>query len=100
MGVEKRDAQSFLLGLPFSFTAGSDNGKTNVTALRLFQDWGNGDAEHALALRSTFSIGLPILGATVANTGTQPSGKFFAWLGQAQYVRRIYRDWDAVLRAS
>jgi hemolysin activation/secretion protein len=100
LGLEKRDAQSFLLGSPFSFTAGADNGKTNVTALRLFQDWGDRDAEHALALRSTFSIGLPILGATIANIGTQPSGKFFAWLGQAQYVRRIYRDWDVVVRAN
>jgi hemolysin activation/secretion protein len=28
-----------------------------------------------------------------------PSGKFFSWLGQAQYVRRVYRDWDAVIRS-
>ena len=97
VGLEKRDAQSFLLGQPFSFTAGSDNGKTNVTALRLFQDWGERDAEHALALRSTFSLGLHTLGATVESTG--PSGKFFSWLGQAQYVRRVYSDWDLVLRS-
>jgi hemolysin activation/secretion protein len=96
--LEKRDAQSFLLGQPFSFTAGSDNGKTNVTALRLFQDWGEHDADRALALRSTFSIGLPVLGATVESTG--PSGKFFAWLGQAQYVHRVYSDWDLVLRSN
>ena len=100
LGLEKRDAQSFLLGSPFSFTAGAQNGKTNVTALRLFQDWGERDAEHALALRSTFSIGLPALGATINDTGTQPSGKFFSWLGQAQYVRRVYRDWDLVLRSN
>jgi hemolysin activation/secretion protein len=98
MGLEKRDAQSFLLGSPFSFTAGSDNGRTNVTALRLFQDWADRDAEHALALRSTFSIGLDALGATVTDTG--PSGKFFSWLGQAQYVRRVYRDWDLVVRSN
>jgi hemolysin activation/secretion protein len=98
IGLEKRDAQSFLLGQPFSFTAGSDNGRTNVTALRLFQDWGERDAEHAFALRSTFSIGLDTLGATVTDTG--PSGKFFSWLGQAQYVRRVYRDWDLVLRSN
>jgi len=98
VGLEKRDAQSFLLGSPFSFTAGSDNGKTNVTALRLFQDWGERDAEHALALRSTFSIGLDALGATVTDTG--PSGKFFSWLGQGQYVRRVYRDWDLVVRSN
>ncbi|HVH79606.1 MAG TPA: ShlB/FhaC/HecB family hemolysin secretion/activation protein, partial [Stellaceae bacterium] len=95
--LEKRDAQSFLLGSPFSFTAGSDNGKTNVTALRLSQDWIDRDADHALALRSTFSIGLHALGAT--DTGTAPSGKFFSWLGQAQYVRRVFWDWDLVARS-
>jgi hypothetical protein len=35
--LERRRAQTFLLGEPFSFTAGSDNGKTNVTALRPYQ---------------------------------------------------------------
>jgi hemolysin activation/secretion protein len=98
INLEKRDAQSFLLGQPFSFTAGSQDGKTNVTALRVFQDWGERDAEHALALRSTFSFGLNALGATVSNSG--PSGTFFSWLGQGQYVRRIYQDWDLVLRAN
>ena len=98
INLEKRDAQSFLLGQPFSFTAGSQDGKTNVTALRVFQDWGERDAEHALALRSTFSFGLDALGATVSNSG--PSGTFFSWLGQGQYVRRIYQDWDLVLRAN
>ena len=96
--LEKRDAKSFLLGSPFSFTAGSQDGKTNVTALRLSQDWIDRDAEHALALRSTFSIGLHMLGAT--DDGSAPSGKFFSWLGQAQYVRRLYEDWDLVLRTN
>lgn len=98
VNLEKRDAQSFLLGSPFSFTAGSDNGKTNVTALRLFQDWSERDAEHALALHSTFSLGLHALGST--DVGSAPSSKFLSWLGQAQYVRRVYDDWDIVLRTN
>jgi hemolysin activation/secretion protein len=95
--LEQRKAQTFLLNMPFSFTAGSSNGTTNVTALRLTQDYLDRDAEHAFALRSTLSFGLPVLGATV--TTMAPSGKFFSWLGQAQYVRRVYRDWDAVIRS-
>ena len=96
--LERRKAQSFLLGEPFSFTAGSDNGKTNVTALRLYQDWLDRDAEHAFAARSTLSFGLHALGATV--TQVNPTGKFFSWLGQAQYVRRIYQNWEAVIRSN
>jgi hemolysin activation/secretion protein len=95
--LERREAQTFLLGTPFSFAAGSSDGKTNVTALRFYQDWLERDAEHALALRSTFSVGLHALGATV--TAMPPTGEFFAWLGQAQYVRRIYKDWEAVVRS-
>jgi len=97
VSLEQRRAQTFLLNMPFSFTAGSNNGTTNVTALRFTQDYLDRDAEHALALRSTLSFGLPILGATV--TSMEPTGKFLSWLGQAQYVRRVYRDWDAVIRS-
>jgi hemolysin activation/secretion protein len=98
VNLERRKSQTFLLGEPFSFTTGSNNGKTNVTALRLYQDWLDRDAEHAFAARSTLSFGLPALGATV--TQVSPTGKFFSWLGQAQYVRRIYQNWEAVIRSN
>jgi hemolysin activation/secretion protein len=96
--LERRRAQTFLLGEPFSFTAGSSDGKTNVTALRLYQDWLDRDAEHAFAARSTLSFGLHAFGATV--TQVSPTGKFFSWLGQAQYVRRVYQNWEAVIRSN
>ncbi len=100
--LERRQQQTFLLGMPFPFTAGADsNGKTVVTPLRLYQDWLDRDAEHAFAARSTFSFGLPTLGATVTDMpspGT-PTRKFFSWLGQAQYVRRIYEDWEVLIRS-
>jgi hemolysin activation/secretion protein len=114
LGLERRRAQSFLLGFPFSFTAGSVNGNTNVTALRFYQDWLDRDADHAFAVRSTFSFGLPIMGATIEPAflpggfffpggfprppGT-PTGEFFSWLAQAQYVRRIFKDWEGVVRS-
>jgi len=97
LALERRHAQSFLLDMPFSFVAGADNGKTNVTALRFTQDYLERDAEHAVALRSTLSFGLDALGAT--ETSLPPTGSFFSWLGQAQYVRRVYKDWEAVVRS-
>jgi hemolysin activation/secretion protein len=99
--LERRQQQTFLLGMPFAFTAGTDNGKSVVTPLRLYQDWLDRDAEHAFAARSTFSFGLQAFGATGAGPallGT-PTSNFFSWLGQAQYVRRIYEDWEALLRS-
>jgi hemolysin activation/secretion protein len=102
LSIERRQQQTFLLGMPFPFTAGSEpNGKTVVAPLRLYQDWLDRDAEHAFAARSTFSFGLQTLGATVVETsfpGT-PTAHFFSWLGQAQYVRRVYEDWEILLRS-
>ncbi len=97
-GLEWRQARTFLLNQPFSFTAGSSNGNTNVTVLRTYGDYLDRDAEHAFALRTTLSVGLHALGATVTNT--PPTGKFVAGLIQGQYVRRVYEDWEGVLRAS
>jgi len=97
ISLERRQEQNFLLGMPFDFVTGSENGNTNVTALRLSQSWLDRNSEHALALRSTFSVGLQALGATVTNVS--PSGQFFDWLGQAQYVRRIWNDIEGLVRA-
>ncbi len=102
LSIERRQQQTFLLGMPFPFTAGAEpNGKTVVTPVRLYQDWLDRDVEHAFAARSTLSFGIQTLGATVIETslpGT-PTAKFFSWLGQAQYVRRIYEDWEILLRS-
>jgi hemolysin activation/secretion protein len=98
LSLEWRESQTFLLNQPFSFVAGSDNGRTNVTALRFYQSWLDQNAENVLALRSTFSVGLDVLGATVS--AQKPTGQFFVWLGQTQYVRRFFNDWEALVRGS
>jgi hemolysin activation/secretion protein len=41
-----------------------------------------------IAARSRFSFGINALGATINQNGL-PDGKFFAWLGQFQWVRRL-----------
>jgi hemolysin activation/secretion protein len=100
--LERREQQTFLLGMPFPITPGAEpNGITKVTPFRIYQDWLDRDAEHAFAARSTFSFGLQSLGATVTSSpppGT-PTGKYFAWLGQVQYLRRIFSDWEILVRS-
>jgi hemolysin activation/secretion protein len=99
LSLEHREAQTFLLGMPFSFTNGAKNGNTNVTPLRFSQDWLDRDAEHAFAARSTLSFGLPILGATVVK-GVPTTAQFFSWFGQAQYVHRLFADWEVLARTA
>jgi hemolysin activation/secretion protein len=99
LSLEYRQAQTFLLGMPFSFTNGAKNGNTNVTPLRFSQDWLDRDAEHAFAARSTLSFGLPIFGATV-ESGAATTAQFFSWFGQAQYMRRVFADWEVLARTA
>jgi hemolysin activation/secretion protein len=98
VSLERREEETFLLGMPFDFVPGSKNGYTNVTALRFSQSWLDRNADHALALRSTFSLGLGAFGATTVDT-TLPSSRFFVWLGQGQYVQRIWNDIEGLVRA-
>ena len=85
---ERRHSKTFLLGLPFDVTPGSVNGETDISALRFVQEWTDRGQDQVLALRSTFSVGIDAFGAT--DDGTDRNAKFFAWLGQLQYVRRLF----------
>jgi len=85
---ERLSDQTFLLGEPFSLTPGAENGKSSVTALRAAQEWISRTPNQVIAARSRFSFGLDAMGATISNDG-DPDGRFFAWLGQFQWVRRL-----------
>lgn len=88
-----RENETTLLGRPFSFVPGVPGGRNQATVWRIFQNynqlWGR---RHALALRSTFSVGMDALGATPPTRGQYPSSEFFAWLGQWQYAFRLGED--------
>ena len=86
--AEKRRAKTFLLGLPFSLSPGAVNGVTSDFALRIGQEFINRSQVHVLALRSSFNLGLDALDAT--DSGMKPNWDFFYWLGQSQYIRRLW----------
>ena len=77
-----RESDTFLLGLRFSFAEGVKNGKSTVSVIRGTLDWLDRDQQQAIALRTTLSGGIDVLGATINPSGV-PDGRFFAWLGQA-----------------
>jgi hemolysin activation/secretion protein len=85
---ERLKNETFLLGRPFSFSPGVHNGKAVVTALRFAQEWVGRSEVQVLAARSRFSFGLDALGSTT-NTSSLPDSRFFAWLGQFQWARRL-----------
>jgi hemolysin activation/secretion protein len=86
--LDLRHSQTYILdNIPFSFTEGTENGESQVTVLRLAQDWVYRSNGRVLAARSQLSFGLDALGATNNNTGTD--GRFFSWLGQFQWVQQL-----------
>ena len=83
-----RTSQSFILDdIPFSFSIGPEDGRSQISALRFSQEWTKRDIRRVLAARSQFNLGLSIFGATDNDTGTD--GQFFSWIGQFQWVEQV-----------
>jgi hemolysin activation/secretion protein len=77
-----------LLGEPFDFVGGYQNGVAVVSAVRFGQEWTHRTADSVIAVRSRFSVGINALGATI-NSGPVADSQFFSWLGQANAVKRF-----------
>ncbi|MGH8487517.1 MAG: ShlB/FhaC/HecB family hemolysin secretion/activation protein [Gammaproteobacteria bacterium] len=103
---ERRRSETFIFkGTPFElsfpfylqpFPDADIDGETEVSVIRVRQEWVDRSPNQVLALRSTLSFGLDALGAT-ENPGDLPGGEFFAWLGQVQWVRRLWETDNQVL---
>ncbi len=76
---------------PFQLSPGADaNGKTNISALRFFQEYTQRSNQYVFALRSQFSFGVDWFDANVSDN--EPDSRFFSWRGQTQWVRQLAPD--------
>ena len=88
---EYEENKSFLLGEPFEFVAGATNGVFRISAARFGQEYLYRTGQQVLAILSQFSLGI----GNVLNSSSSSSvagsadGRFFAWLGEAQFVRQL-----------
>ena len=82
--------------IPFPSLGADAQGATRLSALRFFQDYTWRSNRAVFALRSQFSVGVKALHATI--NPTAPDSRFFAWRGQAQYVRLLAPDTLLLLR--
>jgi hemolysin activation/secretion protein len=73
--------------LPYPSPGADANGQTRATILRFAQDWTQRSSSEVFAARSQLSLGIDAFDATTNSTG--PDGEFFAWRGQAQWVRLL-----------
>lgn len=96
--ASRQESSNKLLGFNFPLSPGSDNnGRTRISALRLFQDWTRRRSKDVVSVRSQFNAGFGVLDATINDQ--PPDGRFFDWRGQAQYVRLLARDTLFVFRS-
>ncbi|NJN12170.1 MAG: ShlB/FhaC/HecB family hemolysin secretion/activation protein [Richelia sp. RM1_1_1] len=73
--------------LPYPSPGADEDGKTKVSAVRLFQDWTQRSSKEVIAARSQFSLGISAFDATVNDNA--PDSEFISWRGQAQWVRLL-----------
>ncbi|MEM1395160.1 MAG: ShlB/FhaC/HecB family hemolysin secretion/activation protein [Cyanobacteria bacterium P01_D01_bin.116] len=97
--ASRRESKASLFNgeIPFPNSPGADeDGRTRISAVRLFQEWTNRSSSQVFALRSQFSIGLDALDSTINDSS--PDSRFYAWRGQAQWVRLLAPDTLFLLR--
>jgi hemolysin activation/secretion protein len=82
--LEHRQSESFLFGLPFSFSPGDVNGVSETTAVRFGVEALQRGDDRVLAARALLSYGNDFPGST--RNATAPGGKFITLLGQVQHV--------------
>jgi len=90
IGFDWRQNKTSLLGSPFNLSPGAVDGEMVVSVLRLSQEWVQRGQNHVVALRSTFNLGFAALGSTHDGIPGDPDGRFFSWLGQGQYIQRLF----------
>jgi hemolysin activation/secretion protein len=87
---------------PLVVSGTNNEGKTRVSSLRLFQEWKQQSEREVLAARSEFSFGLDLFDSTnsfdEAINPQAPETRYFAWRGQAQWVRLLAPDTLLVAR--
>jgi hemolysin activation/secretion protein len=84
---EQRESDTYLLGVPFSFSAGIPDGNASEDVWRFSQEWTQRSQNQASALRSTFSSGKT--NTLVLPDVFEPNRNFLVWLGQFQWARRM-----------
>lgn len=93
--LEKRTSKTFALGGPFSFSPGVQDGESRVAVVRFSQDWLDRSRVQVLAARSIFSWGINAWAATINHEDNLPDSRFFTWMGQFQWVRRLdFLSWQ------
>ena len=86
--LDKRESTSLIDGAPISYAGtGAIDGVSNITALRLIQNWLKFDPTTVYSFRHIMSVGLDAFDST-QHDGREPDSDFVAWLLQFQAAKQ------------
>ncbi|MFT5484983.1 MAG: hemolysin activation/secretion protein [Halieaceae bacterium] len=89
VGFNHRESDAFLLGEPFSFSAGAIDGESKSTTLELGVDFINRHADRVYAANISVRQGLDALSSNVSSNDDTPDSEFTAFYGQAQFASKL-----------
>ena len=92
---DRSTSETFILGRPFSFAEGPEEGLSKLSVFRLEADWLKRYGSSILLLKSQLSLGVDLFGATVNEN--DPDGRFLKWLGQVQWAKALDEERKIVL---
>ena len=96
--LARRESDTSILGVGFPLSRGAEaDGKTRLSILRFSQEYTNRSPKQVFAARSQLSFGVGLLDVTLSSD--QPDSQYFAWRGQAQWVRLLAPDTLFLLRS-
>jgi hemolysin activation/secretion protein len=87
IGLERRHSFSTLLGLPFSFSPGDREGKSDTSVFNVGAEYTARGRNEVLAVRGTVRRGINLFQPTIHDNA--PDGRFTAFVGQLQYARTL-----------
>ena len=86
--LEHIDSETFINNdFSFPFVDGLEDGVSEISVIRLIQEFYNQQNNSSFALRSQFNVGLDLFDSTVTTVGTD--SLFWSWQGQSQWLQKI-----------
>jgi len=89
LALETRESNTELRGKPFNFSDGVIDGTSKVSIFKCTQQWLHRSLNQVVAIHSSINLGVDILDANISDDEAIPDGKYIAWLGQFQWIRRL-----------
>lgn len=83
-----RESNTSIYDIPTGISPGvNSEGELRTSTISFGQEWLQRNRSQVIAARSQFNFGLDVFNATISNS--EPDSQFFAWRGQASYLRLL-----------